>query len=360
MYSYGFNRLADFLTLVITNPNDTDNMTGTIKGAVTRGYRPPEIIVPSVFPDRRFPIGEWTNIWQIGRVIEAMMKLSTFDDLTYRGNDLEPQIVTWQGHFPGQFYSPHLKSAVAACLRFRPDRRATARALLNIIDNNDGWRLYLRDMHTFGSDAWFEEQERRRQQQQQAAQAAAVAPATAVPPTSAEVAAEQKASSKKRKRMEDATYYLRAWGRDKAAKFDELGVLPSEQYDLEYPERNVFWAKDDYSFVYSDGKPVYPLAYQPAGHTASIGFGNLAIASPTPAGQGDHENQDGHGGPGADHSDSDEPLCFLHQPDSIDIDMGDEEDDNGEDSENSEDGGGCFFLSFVGFPSAWDTSTGRR
>ena len=323
-------------------------MTGAVEGAVTRGYRPPEILKPSVFPNRRFPIGEWTNIWQIGRVIEAMMKLATFNDLTYLGNDLEPQIVTWQGHFPGQFYSPHLKAAVAACLRFRPDRRATARALLNTIDNDSGWRLYLRDMHTFGSDAWFEEQEQR---QRQAAEAATAASATAAPPTPADVAAEQAASSKKRERMEDASYYLRAWGRDKVAKFDELGVLPNEQYDLEYPEHNVFWAKDDYSFVYSDGKPVYPLAYQPKGHTASIGFGNLAIATPTPAGQGDHDVQDGHGGPGADDSDSDEPLCFLHQPESIDVGMGGEEDDNGEDSEDSEDRGVAFSYHSSAFPA---------
>lgn len=362
VYSVSFNRLADFLALGITNPNDRNNMTGYIRAQITSGYIPPEVLRQSVFPGRRFAIREWTNIWQIGRVIEAMMKLVTgFRSLTYSGSDLEPQIINWQGQYPGQFYSPHLRAAVASCLRFRPDRRATARTLLDLIDNNPDWRLYQRDMQTFGSDAWFEEQER--QQQQQAAQAATAAPTNATP----SAPAERHASTKKRKRMEDAKHYLRAWGRDKAAKFDELGVLPSEAYDLEYPDSNLFWATDDHSLVHSGGRLERPLAYQPEGHTVSIGFSNLAIGSSTPAGDGDADvsmqdvldgdedgnstikandgdstikaNQGGHGGYGVYNPDPGESPWIMPHPESKYVDGGGEENEGDEEDDEEDDNG---------------------
>jgi hypothetical protein len=342
---------------------------------MTRGYCPPEVTRPSVFghEHERYPISEWTNVWQIGRVIEAMMKLAEhFNDLSYRGSDLEPNIQNWNGQLPGQFYSWQLRAAVASCLRFRPDHRATARELLNMIDHNPMWRCFSHNMRDFGSDAWFEEQER-----QQAKKAATAPPATTTPPTTSEIAAADAASTRKRKRMEEANLYARAWDADKAAKFFHLGVFPEERYDLEYPGKGGFWATDDLPVIDSHGRYLKPLDYELEGHTASIGFSKLRIgtaelgtstratkwdsdvvmedAPDEDDGGEDDDDDDNDGGHDGDHGDhgvhgaypktsSDAPPWLLPPKDSEAVD------DQGDDGEGDDDPDAMFHYHSSDFP----------
>jgi hypothetical protein len=299
-YSTYLDKLTDSFAVGLTNNHDPYNTVGKLDCQMTEGYYPPEHIKPSLYEEGRVPCGPWTNIWQIGRVAEALMKLATvFDNLPYQTADsideLEPDIMTWRGGLPGQDYSHELRKVVFTCMRFNPYKRATARNVIGLIESNSTFQFYMRGMHTFGNDAWFAGQERK-----QAAKAAAEPPATTTPPTPKTAAAQEAAASQKRKRMEDANHYLRAWDADKRARFVKLGVLPDEKYDILYRD-NQFWATGDSPVIEEDGKPIKDVKWAGSkgmvwmkGHTASVDFGNLKIASSAPAEGGD-DNDGGDG-----------------------------------------------------------------
>jgi hypothetical protein len=90
---------------------------------MTEGYYPPEHIKPAIYAEGRVPCGPWTNVWQIGRVTEAMMKLAAvFDNFPYRTakriEKVEPDIISWCGPLPGQDYSYELRKVVFSCMRY--------------------------------------------------------------------------------------------------------------------------------------------------------------------------------------------------------------------------------------------------
>jgi hypothetical protein len=300
---------------------------------MTEGYHPPDTARTEPYKDGRMPCGEWTNVWQIGRVGEAMMKLALqFDELPYhpdnKPEDMEPEIMNWRGDLPGQDYSNELRRVIASCTRFDPGKRNNARDIINVIETNPAFLSNLHAMHTFGNDAWFEEQER-----QQAEKAASEPPTTTTPPTPPTpntAAAQEAAETKKRKRMDDAYSYLRSWDGDKRARFMELGVLPDEKFDIEYNDSK-FWATDDTPLVDEHGNFAKPLAYERdngliwlEGHTTSVGLDRLKIASSGPAVEGGED--DG----------------------AVDVDENGEDDDDGEDGDN-----GDYSYHSSDFPDLW-------
>jgi hypothetical protein len=332
------NRLANLFAVGLTNDNDFHNTIGHLECQMTEGYYPPEYIKPAIYTEGRVPCGSWTNVWQIGRVAEAMMKLAAmFHDFPYKTfkkpEDIEPDIIKWRGALPGQDYSYELRKVVFSCMRADPFKRATARDVIERIETNSTFQFYMRGMQTFGNDAWFAGQERK-----QAAKAAAEPPATTTtPPTpktaaAQEAAAQEAAATKTRKRMEDANNYLRAWDADKRARFVKLGVLPDEKYDIVYGE-NKFWATDDSPLIEEDGRWVKDVKWATSkgmvwmkGHAASVDFGDLKIASSAPAvGGGDDDGGDSEiGDAGSFHLNSaDFPDLGIPSPPGGTADAGD-------------------------------------
>jgi hypothetical protein len=280
-------------------------MNGNFDCQMTEGYFPPEYIKPSLYTAGRIPCGEWTNVWQIGRVAEALMKLATgFDNppygLTDRVEDLESDIMEWRGRLAGQDYSYHLRRLVASCMKLDPSLRPSGREAVEQIETNPTYHIHMHGMETFGTDAWLEEQERK-----QAEKAASEPPATRTPPTPSAAAVQEAAATKKRKRMEDADYYLRCWDVDKRARFVKLGVLPDEDYDLLNRDK-MFWATDYTPKIDEDGRLVKDIDYGACkgmvwlkGHTASVGLDDFHIASSAPAVEGGEDD----GGIGLDGGD---------------------------------------------------------
>ena len=81
---------------------------------------------------------DWTNVWQIARVAEAMMKLKLgFDPIDYRlgkkPEEMEPVILNWQGKLPGQDYSDDLKQLLSVCLKFDLKKRPSSKNVLRAI-----------------------------------------------------------------------------------------------------------------------------------------------------------------------------------------------------------------------------------
>jgi hypothetical protein len=301
---------------------------------MTEGYHPPEMARNVPYKDGRMPCGEWTNVWQIGRVAEAMMKLALqFDELPYhpsnKSGDMEPEILNWRGDLPGQDYSMELRRVIASCTRFDPRKRNNARDIINVIETNPAFLYNLHAMHTFGNDAWFEEQERK-----QAEKAASEPPGTTTPPTPSTAAAQEAAETKKRKRMDDAYSYLRSWDGDKRARFMELEVLPDEKFDLEY-NGNQFWATDDKPLVDENGDLFKSYAFERdngliwlKGHTSSVGLDRWRSTSSGPVVEGGEDD---------DAADGDED--------------GENDDDDGEYDEDGDDGGYSYHSSQ--FPPLW-------
>lgn len=261
----------------------------------TTGFNPPDLFGPRVYDERTMQnmgCHDWTNVWQIGRVVEAMMKLAMyFDDIPYRRGkkheEMEPEIMNWEGELPGQDYSVDLKRIVSRCLKFDLTKRRTSRGLLNSITTSPVFLRHLHGMDTFGNDAWFEEQQQKYDERK-----ASEPPPTTTPPTPEQT----KAAAKKRKRLEEAHSYLRAWEPAKRAKFIELEVLPEEQFDLEYLY-NDFWATEPFPLRDEAGVFAYDVDYDVLpdgtpylrGHTASLDIEGLGIGTSKAAVEGDDE-----------------------------------------------------------------------
>jgi hypothetical protein len=152
------NRLADLFAVGLTNNKDYYNTTGHLECQMKEGYYPPEHIKPAIYAEGRVPCGPWTNVWQIGRVAEAMMELAAvFDNFPYRAakriEEVEPDIISWRGPLPGQDYSYELRKVVFSCMRYDPYKRPTARRVIGLIETNSTFHFYMRGMHTFGNDA---------------------------------------------------------------------------------------------------------------------------------------------------------------------------------------------------------------
>jgi hypothetical protein len=339
------NRLADLFAVGLTNNYDYYNTTGYLECQMTEGYYPPESIKPAIYPEGRVACGSWTNVWQIGRVAEALMKLATgFDNLPYRTaktiEEVEPDIMSWRGELPGQDYSYELRKVVFSCMRYDPYKRPTARMVIDLIETNSTFQFYMRGMHTFGNDAWFAGQERK-----QAAKAAAEPPATTTtttPPSPKTAAAQEAAATKKRKRMEDANHYLRAWDADKRARFVKLGVLPDDKHDILYRDFK-FWATDDSPLFQEDGTYIKDVKWAAhkgmvwmKGHTASVDFDMLKISSSAPAVEGgDDDGANGEDdGDGSFHlDDADFPDLGIPPPpggtaDADDLGEGNDDDND--------------------------------
>ncbi|KAI4717927.1 hypothetical protein E4T48_05866 [Aureobasidium sp. EXF-10727] len=241
--------IADLGGACLTNNEDPLNRQARLEYQVTAGYRPPEVRRP---PRNGWPCGRWTNIWQIGRVAEALMKLQVhFDDLPFlqdHPQTCEPQIMNWQGQYPGQNYSYALRHLVSRCMKFNPIDRAHADKVLWAIKERPDFRQHFQHIETFGSDAWFEEQQR-----QQAEKAATEPPKTTTP---AEIEAANATLARQRS---EASAYLRAWDRPKREKFLELGVFPDDRYNLNYTYAG-FWA-DPFPVVDENGAPRHRLDY---------------------------------------------------------------------------------------------------
>lgn len=292
--------LLIFFTLGLTNSEDELNRKCQLVCQTTTGFNPPELWAHHVYDDhamQNMGCHDWTNVWQIGRVAESMMKLAMyFDDIPYRRGkkyeEMEPEIMDWEGELPGQDYSVDLKRIVSRCLKFDLTKRPSSRGLLKSVTTSPVFLRHCHGMDTFGNDAWFEEQQRKYDKRK----ASEPSMTTATAPPAPE---EAKAATKKRKRLEEAYNYLRAWEPAKRAKFIELGVLPEEQFDLEYLNNN-FWAKEPYPMRDEDGTFAYDVDYYLLsdgtpylrGHTDSLDIERLGIGTSRTAVEGD-DGEDG-------------------------------------------------------------------
>ncbi|KAK6000387.1 hypothetical protein QM012_003633 [Aureobasidium pullulans] len=248
--------LADLGGGNLTNQNDFDNRIHAQHFSYTRGYLAPEMWKPTA---GRPPLlladvlrGTCTNVWQIGRVCEQMMKLcGGFPNIDYQPGrheaDMMPQILNWQGDLPGQNYSVNLRRMVARCLQFLPESRPSPRSFLNVIDQPG--RPAFKGMDTFGSDAWFEDQRQKR----------ASAPPKPRPQDLSEDIAAQTAEAERQRRLTQARPYLRAWSPSRASEFASLSVFPPEPFEVIYTDEANWWATDPQDLIDARGKPAYPL-----------------------------------------------------------------------------------------------------
>ncbi|KAI4725849.1 hypothetical protein E4T49_06429 [Aureobasidium sp. EXF-10728] len=206
--------IADLGGGVLTNKDDYENRTHRQRIAYTRGYKAPEMWRPShglpanatIFPSAAPIRATWTNVWQIGRVLEQMMKLyPKLTDMDYQPGRKEeamtPEIINWPFSLPGQKYSMILRRTVAQCLRFHPKERPSPQMILRHLEM-PGYGVYYDGMDTFGNDAWF--------QQQQMKRAAAGPKNIPVPTTPLEAAAIRDAETETQRRLYQAQAYLRA------------------------------------------------------------------------------------------------------------------------------------------------------
>lgn len=250
--------VADLGGGALTNQNDPKNLRNDMNSVHSPGYLAPEM---SPHMDPKILRGTCTNVWQIGRVIEMMMKLipDTFGDIDYRFRPgmalgaLEPEIVNYVYWLPAQQnYSIHLKQITARCLCLHPANRPTPQEFFAWIDDaraNGHQDIIFKGMETFGNDAWFLNQQQTR--------AAAPQPPKIKHPD--EESALQAAEAEKIRRTYKAKPYLHAWGHERAAEFTELGVFPPEQYEVLYEGEANWWATETADFIWQDGTPMWPL-----------------------------------------------------------------------------------------------------
>ncbi|KAH0342074.1 kinase-like protein, partial [Aureobasidium melanogenum] len=317
--------IADLGGGCLTNSEDELNRKSKLICALTRGYVPPEIDAQYVYDDpktQNMGCHDWTNVWQIARVAEAMMKLTMQpDQIEYRlgkkVEEMEPEILDWEGELPGQDYSMDLRRLLSRCLKFDPTKRPTSRRVLQSITTSPAFLQHRHGMDTFGNDAWFEEQQRKHDEKK----AAKPSPKT-TPPTLEEV----EAATKKRKRLANAEIYTRAWEADKRAKFRELEVLPDEKFDLEYGY-NELWSTAQFPLRDENGAFLYDLDHDflpdgtpyMKGHTASVDIGGLKIATSKTAVEGDAGDEGENDQAGGDNGDDDEDNSRSPSPPFLSI-----------------------------------------
>lgn len=225
---------------------------------MTHGWIAPEMWRPedvttgpvsgSILPDAVLR-GSWTNVWQIGRVIQQMMELELIpEDIKYHSDlseqDMEPVIHKDEdvGDFPEKHYSEVLREVVRRCLRFRPEDRPTPQDVIHYIsrfgpENCQG-------MDTFGSDQWME-----------VIQGEIDEAVGDEQPTQAE----QEVLSAN---IELARPYLRAWIAQKASRFIDLAHFPNSDMLLERVDKCWWITEPHEKMIDVNGKPLRQLPYE--------------------------------------------------------------------------------------------------
>ncbi|KAI4850737.1 hypothetical protein E4T44_02570 [Aureobasidium sp. EXF-8845] len=134
----------------------------------TPGFFPPEMRVRTDYGVeqgiRDRPLYSWTNVWQLGRTIECMMRcekhlehekysLVTDDDSLIKQSPPEFE------KFPTFRYSEDLIDLVWRCQRYDPEDRPTPAELLKLIKERAP--KHHRGMNGWGNAAWIQKQEER-------------------------------------------------------------------------------------------------------------------------------------------------------------------------------------------------------
>lgn len=107
------------------------------------------------------PWYSWTNVWQLGRTIEVMMRTEVMDDCDWDNPDSikESKIKTDPPDYPDYpefLYSEDLIDIVWQCQRFEPKLRPTPTELLDMIKSNSPF--HNEQMDVWGTEAWVQEQ----------------------------------------------------------------------------------------------------------------------------------------------------------------------------------------------------------
>jgi serine/threonine protein kinase len=107
------------------------------------------------------PLYSWTNVWQLGKTIESMMRIQTTKDRDWNDDtkDRDSQIKADPPHHdddPDFLYSEDLIDIVWQCGRFDPKLRPTPSDLLYMIKSSS--RSHIHQMDVWGSEAWVDEQ----------------------------------------------------------------------------------------------------------------------------------------------------------------------------------------------------------
>ncbi|KAI5204218.1 hypothetical protein E4T39_03812 [Aureobasidium subglaciale] len=246
------------LALGLTNNYDPPNLMHKMSFQRTQGYDAPEMTYEAPLGPEILR-GTCTNIWQIGRVAEALMKLElVFEPIAYRDmdslGDLEVNIKHWQGSLPGQNYSNELKVIVRGCLKFEPSARPTPDRCLNYIERKIAQHCH--GMETYGSDDWFKDQRNKANVED-----IGKPPPPIDPP---ETEATRREKQELDRRLTRATPWLRTWTLQEQELLCKLNVFPDEKFEVEYRPKNNFWTtdEDESIFEWNGVTCRHPLPYR--------------------------------------------------------------------------------------------------
>jgi len=107
------------------------------------------------------PWYSWTNVWQLGRTIEVMMRTEEVDDCDWDDpdSDKESKIQTDPPYHPKDpdfLYSENLVDLVWQCQQFDPESRPTPTELLDMIKSISP--VHNERMDAWGTEDWVQEQ----------------------------------------------------------------------------------------------------------------------------------------------------------------------------------------------------------
>ncbi|THW69764.1 hypothetical protein D6D19_08182 [Aureobasidium pullulans] len=169
--------IGDFGGAQLTHKTAADNVWGAMQQICTRGFYAPEMTRSTQIDEddmedhqieslrvENLPVHSWTNVWQLGRSIECMMRatgsMNDVDWATATELQRESQIKRSPPRFdysPGFQYSTDLVNLVYDCQLFNPKKRPTPRELMEQINENIS--DHTKFMDYWGTEAWVREQE---------------------------------------------------------------------------------------------------------------------------------------------------------------------------------------------------------
>ncbi|KAI5248451.1 hypothetical protein E4T42_05636 [Aureobasidium subglaciale] len=250
--------LADLGGACLTNRYDAKNINHNMSFQRTQGYDAPEMTYEAPLKPGTLR-GTCTNLWQIGRVAEALMKLEPwFKPIDYGKmvhlEDRSISILSWQGSLPGQNYSAALRMIIRDCLKFEPSARPGLETLLPEIEQNKP--LHCQGIDKYGSDDWFKIERTK-----------ANARDIGKPPPhidSPETEASRREERELKRRLDKAAPWLRTWTLQEGEELCKLNVFPDENLEVEYRPKNNFWTTDENYNVYATDEVtfIHPLPYR--------------------------------------------------------------------------------------------------
>ncbi|CAD0086058.1 unnamed protein product [Aureobasidium mustum] len=191
--------IGDFGSAHLTYKDDPTNVSNGLSIIWSRGFLAPELFAPDTSNDKKMDdsgwdgdiahdemddlrytedeemsdidkdhakatkpvLYSWTNVWQLGKTIESMMRIETHpEDRNWKDpEDRESRIKVDPPHHeaePDFLYSEDLIDIVWRCQKFDPESRPTPADLLDMIKSISP--LHVHRMDIWGTEEWISEQ----------------------------------------------------------------------------------------------------------------------------------------------------------------------------------------------------------